>query len=119
MSIDAGIRRQMPTLQLVGLPGLPEVQTGDDLVALVVQAVRHAPVAVAAHDVFVITQKVISKAEGRLVRLDTVEPSAIARQWSAASGKDPRVVELVLREAVRIVRMDRGVLIAETRHGFV
>jgi len=119
MSIDPGVRPQVPTLHLVGLPGLPEVEAGDDLVALVVQAVRRAPLEVAAHDVFVITQKVVSKAEGRLVRLDTVEPSAIARQWSTVSGKDARVVELVLREAVRIVRMDRGVVIAETRHGFV
>ena len=119
MSLNAGIRPQVPTLYLVGLPGLPEVEAGDDLVALVVQAARHAALEVAAHDVFVITQKVVSKAEGRLVRLDTVEPSAIARQWSTVSGKDARVVELVLRESVRIVRMDRGVVIAETRHGFV
>jgi coenzyme F420-0:L-glutamate ligase/coenzyme F420-1:gamma-L-glutamate ligase len=118
MSIDAG-HPQMPALQLIGLAGLPEVEPGDDLVALVVEAVRGAPLEVAAQDVFVITQKVVSKAEGRLVPLDTVEPSALARQWSTASGKDARVVELVLREAVRIVRMDRGVLIAETRHGFV
>lgn len=118
MSIDAG-HPQLPVLHLVGLGGLPEVVAGDDLVGLVVQAVRRAPVEVAANDVFVIAQKVVSKAEGRLVPLDTVEPSALARQWSRLSGKDARVVELVLREAVRIVRMDRGVLIAETRHGLV
>jgi coenzyme F420-0:L-glutamate ligase/coenzyme F420-1:gamma-L-glutamate ligase len=117
MSIITGVRPQLPTLHLVGLPGLPEVAAGDDLVALIVQAVRRTPLEVSAGDVFVITQKIVSKAEGRLVRLDTVEPSALARQWSA--GKDPRVVELTLREAVRIVRMDRGVLIAETRHGLV
>jgi coenzyme F420-0:L-glutamate ligase/coenzyme F420-1:gamma-L-glutamate ligase len=109
----------MPALHLIGLSGLPEVVAGDDLVALVVETVRRAALEVAARDVFVIAQKVVSKAEGRLVRLDTVEPSAIARQWSKVSRKDPRVVELVLREAVRIVRMERGVLIAETRHGFV
>lgn len=109
----------MSTLQVVGLSRLPEVQAGDDLVALISHAVRAAPLEVAAHDVFVVTQKVVSKAEGRLVRLDTVEPSPFARRWSETSGKDARVVELVLREAARIVRMDRGVIIAETRHGFV
>ena len=119
MSINAGIGTQVPTLRLVGLPGFPEIKPGDDLAALVVRGVRRAGLDVTVGDVFVITQKIVSKAEGRLARLDAIEPSAIARQWSTASGKDPRVVELVLREAVRIVRMDRGVLIAETRHGFV
>jgi coenzyme F420-0:L-glutamate ligase/coenzyme F420-1:gamma-L-glutamate ligase len=119
MPINAGVRPPVPTLHLVGLPGLPEVEAGADLVALIEPVVRRAPLEVSAGDVFVITQKVVSKAEGRLVRLDTVEPSAIARQWSAAGGKDPRVIELALRETARIVRMDRGVLIAETRHGLV
>lgn len=116
MSID---RPPAPTLHVIGLPGLPEVEAGADLVALIERAVRRATLEVSAGDVFVITQKVVSKAEGRLVRLDSVEPSAIARHWSAASGKDPRVVELALREAARVVRMDRGVLIVETRHGLV
>lgn len=117
MSINADARPSPPTLHVLGVPGLPEVEAGDDLVSLITKAVRAVPLEVAARDVFVITQKVVSKAEGRLVRLDTVEPSALARQWSA--GKDPRVVELTLREAVRVVRMDRGVLIAETRRGLV
>jgi coenzyme F420-0:L-glutamate ligase/coenzyme F420-1:gamma-L-glutamate ligase len=119
MSINADVRPSPPTLHVLGVPGLPEVEAGDDLAGLITQAVRAVPLEVAARDVFVISQKVVSKAEGRLVRLDTVEPSALARQWSAAFGKDPRVIELTLREAVRVVRMDRGVLIAETRHGLV
>ena len=68
---------------------------------------------------FVVAQKVVSKAEGAIVRLDEVSPSAMAVRWAAETGKDPRLVEVVLRESRRIVRMDRGVLISETRHGFV
>src|SRR5262249_35471768 len=64
-------------------------------------------------------QKIVSKAEGRVVRLDSVKPSALAFQWASSHGKDPRMVEVVLRESARIVRMDRGVLITETRHGFI
>ena len=74
---------------------------------------------VAAGDVFVVAQKIVSKAEGRMVRLDSVEPSERAARWAAEYDKDPRLIELVLREASRIVRMDRGVIIAETRHGFI
>jgi coenzyme F420-0:L-glutamate ligase/coenzyme F420-1:gamma-L-glutamate ligase len=70
-------------------------------------------------DVLVVTQKIVSKAEGQLVDLTTIEPSALAMQWAERYEKDPRQIEVVLREAVRIVRMERGILIAETRHGFV
>jgi len=68
---------------------------------------------------FVVAQKVVSKAEGRIVRLDSVAPSTAALQWAEKYNKDPRMVEVVFREARRIVRMDRGVLIVETHHGFV
>ena len=70
-------------------------------------------------DVLVVTHKIVAKTEGRLVDLRTVEPSDFARRWAAAWGKDPRHIEVVLRESVRIVRMDRGILITQTRHGFV
>jgi coenzyme F420-0:L-glutamate ligase/coenzyme F420-1:gamma-L-glutamate ligase len=108
-----------PQVQIVGLTGLPEVRPGDDLVSLIVAAVRRAGLKVAPADVFVVAQKVVSKAEGRLVSLAEVTPSSLALQWARRVGRDPRIVELVLREAVRIVRMDRGVLICETAHGFV
>lgn len=106
-------------LQLFALPGLPEIERGSDLGALIADAVRRTRWGVEAGDVFVVAQKVVSKAEGALVRLDEVVPSALAIEWGAASGKDPRTVEVILREARRIVRMDRGILIVETRHGFV
>ncbi len=108
-----------PALRVIGVPGMPDVAPGDDLAGLTVAAVDKAGVRVDAGDVVVFTQKIVSKAEDRLVRLDALTPSTLARDWADAWGKDPRVVELVLQESVRIVRMARGVIIAETRHGFV
>lgn len=108
-----------PELRVFGLPGLPEVAPGDDLAQLIVAAVRRADLTIQAGDVFVVTHKIVSKAEGQLVRLAGVEPSPLAERWSAPFGKDARLFELVLRAARRVVRMDRGVLIAETPHGFV
>jgi coenzyme F420-0:L-glutamate ligase/coenzyme F420-1:gamma-L-glutamate ligase len=70
-------------------------------------------------DIVVVTQKIVSKAEGAIVLLEDVDPSALAREWAARWDKDPRVVEIVLRQSKRIVRMDRGVIIAETFHGLV
>jgi coenzyme F420-0:L-glutamate ligase/coenzyme F420-1:gamma-L-glutamate ligase len=106
-------------LHVFGLPGLPEVTRGADLARLIAGAAARADHRVDAGDVFVVAQKIVSKAEGAMVPLDTVTPSPLASQWAAAYGKDARVVEVVLRESRRIVRMDRGIVIAETRHGFV
>lgn len=106
-------------LRVFAVEGLPEVQEGDDLGALIVEAMRAQGTLLAAGDVVVVTQKIVSKAEGRVVDLATVEPSAFARRIAEAWEKDARQVEVVLRESRRIVRMDRGVLICETRHGLV
>lgn len=106
-------------IRILGIPGIPEIQPGDDLGGHIVAAIRAAGTSVAASDVIVVAQKVVSKAEGRLVRLDSVMPSDLALRWAREHQKDPRVIELVLRESRRIVRMERGVLIAETHHGFV
>ncbi|HXF51689.1 MAG TPA: coenzyme F420-0:L-glutamate ligase [Dehalococcoidia bacterium] len=106
-------------LRVFAVGGLPEVREGDDLGALIVDAMRAQGTPPATGDVVVVTQKVVSKAEGRVVDLATVEPSAFARQIADAWEKDARQVEVVLRESRRIVRMDRGVLICETRHGLV
>jgi coenzyme F420-0:L-glutamate ligase/coenzyme F420-1:gamma-L-glutamate ligase len=106
-------------IRILGIPGIPEIQAGNDLGATVIAAIRAAGIRPAASDVFVVAQKVVSKAEGRLVRLDSIEPSDMAVQWAGEHQKDPRVIELVLRESRRIVRMERGVLISETHHGFV
>jgi coenzyme F420-0:L-glutamate ligase/coenzyme F420-1:gamma-L-glutamate ligase len=106
-------------LHLFAVAGLPEVARGADLGGLIAEGVGRSGRGVESGDVFVIAQKVVSKAEGAVVRLDEVVPSAMAIQWAAEAGKDPRVIEVILRETRRIVRMDRGLLIAETRHGFV
>jgi coenzyme F420-0:L-glutamate ligase/coenzyme F420-1:gamma-L-glutamate ligase len=106
-------------LHIFALPGIPDIVPGADLGALIGDATMRGGRAVAPGDVFVVAQKIVSKAEGALVRLDEVAPSPLAVQWAVAHDKDPRVIEVTLRESRRIVRMDRGVLIAETHHGFV
>jgi coenzyme F420-0:L-glutamate ligase/coenzyme F420-1:gamma-L-glutamate ligase len=111
--------RRGTQLTMVGLPGIPEVRPGDDLAGLIIAAAARDGCALQSGDVLVIAQKVVSKAEGRLVPLADVMPSGVAREFAESWGKDPRVVEIVLREAKRIVRMDRGLIIAETNHGFI
>ena len=106
-------------LHIFAVPGIPDVEPGDDVGALITSAVARAGDTIAAGDVVVVAQKIVSKAEGAVVRLDEVAPSPRAAEWAAAWGKDPRVVEVVLRESRRIVRMERGILIAETLHGFI
>ena len=101
-------------MRVLPVEGIPEVRPGDDLAALVAEAAD-----VRADDIVVVTHKIVSKAEGRLVDLRTVEPSALAKAFAARHGKDPRQIEVVLRESRRIVRMDRGLIISETHHGFV
>jgi coenzyme F420-0:L-glutamate ligase/coenzyme F420-1:gamma-L-glutamate ligase len=105
-------------LRLTPLRGLPMVAPGDDLAALLAEAAAREAL-VLSSGVLVVCQKVVSKAEGRLVPLASVEPSAEARQFAQEHAKDPRHIEVILRETQRIVRRGHGVLICETRHGFV
>jgi coenzyme F420-0:L-glutamate ligase/coenzyme F420-1:gamma-L-glutamate ligase len=108
------------TIAIIPIPGLPMIEPGMALDALLGDAIDGARVGVKAQDVVVVCQKVISKAEGALVQLDDVEPSPFALQLaSQTQGKDPRAVEVVLRQTKRIVRNDRGHLIVETAHGWV
>ena len=113
-------------VRIVGLSTLPEVRSGDDLAHLILEAAAREdvglptePAGLRSGDVVAVTQKVVSKAERRLVDLGEVEPSPFAQRLAQQTDKDPRLVEVVLRESRRIVRMDRGVLIVETHHGFV
>ena len=108
-----------PSIQIIPLAGLPEIAPGDDLSRLIAEAVKKQDLRVAEGDLFVVAQKIVSKAEGRIIRLDSIQPSKRAEQWAAEYQKDARVIELVLSEASRIVRMERGVIVAETQHGFV
>jgi coenzyme F420-0:L-glutamate ligase/coenzyme F420-1:gamma-L-glutamate ligase len=108
-----------PELRVIGLGGLPDVREGDDLAALIVAAAEGQGIGLVEGDVLVVTQKIVSKAEGRVVALAEVEPGAEAVRLARETEKDPRVVELILRESRRIVRQAGPVLITETRHGFV
>jgi coenzyme F420-0:L-glutamate ligase/coenzyme F420-1:gamma-L-glutamate ligase len=107
------------SIEIIALAGLPEIAPGDDLSHLIAEAVKRQDLRISAGDIFIVAHKIVSKAEGKIVRLDSIQPSQRAEQWAAQYQKDPRVIELVLREASRIVRMERGVIVAETRHGFV
>lgn len=111
--------REPAEIRVIPLPLRDEIVPGADLAAFVTALIEQRSERLTSEDVLVVTQKAVSKAEGRIVRLADVEPSAFARAYAAEHGKDPRQVEVVLRESRRIVRMDRGILIAETRHGFV
>jgi coenzyme F420-0:L-glutamate ligase/coenzyme F420-1:gamma-L-glutamate ligase len=106
-------------LEIVALPGIPIVQPGDDLAALIGAGLRRAELTLRAGDVLVVASKLVSRAEGRFVELATVEPSPRAHELAAVVGKDPRHVELVLRESVAVSRVTRGVLIVRHRLGFV
>lgn len=128
------------SIRIWGLEGIPEIQPGDNLCRIICTALERSRSStrdlgsklngpeptpgqhtklVLPRTVFVVAQKIISKAEGRIVQLESVQPSVQAKDWAAQYHKDARMVEVVLREARRIVRMDRGILIAETHHGFI
>ena len=106
-------------LRVYGLDGIPEVRAGDNLVDTITDSLSASGLRLETGDVLVVTHKIVSKSEGRLVDLTTIEPSALALDFAERFGKDARQVEVVLRESVRVVRMERGVLITETRHGFI
>ena len=107
-----------PKLSLLALPGLPSVQPGDDIADLLVAVLDDAGIVLQDGDVLVIAQKIVSKAEGRRVRLEDVIPGPRALDVAEATGKDPRLVELILAESEGISRMAPGVLIVRHRLGF-
>jgi coenzyme F420-0:L-glutamate ligase/coenzyme F420-1:gamma-L-glutamate ligase len=106
-------------LRIVALPGFPQISGGDDLAALTAEATMRAGLSLRSDDVLVFAQKVISKAEGRRVDLRTVAPSARALEVARTVQKDPRLVELILRESRRVVRCAKDVLIVEHRLGLI
>ncbi len=106
-------------LSVFGLPGFPEVSRGANLAALIAQSIRESNLEVKDKDIFVVAQKIVSKAEGQVLKLADIEPSAKAQRWARDQGKDARLVEVVLRESKRVLRMERGLLIVETQHGFI
>lgn len=106
-------------LHLYAITGIPPVRPGDDLAELIAAAMRQLGLAMRQGDIVVVAHKVVSKAEGRLVDLRTVQPSPEAQRLAEQSDKDPRLCELILRESRAILRVRRGLVIAEHRLGFV
>ena len=108
-----------PRYEIVGIEGLPEVRAGDDVGRLIVDAAAGQRTPLDNGDIVVVGQKIVSKAEGRVVRLADVEPSPVATAMAAGLAKDPRLLEVILRESRRVVRMDKTVIITETHHGWI
>lgn len=106
-------------IRIFPLRGVPEIKTGDDLAQIISDVIRKQGGRIEEGDVLVIAQKIVSKAEGRIVRLAEIKPSARACEWATRHQKDARLVEVVLLEAAGIVKMERGLIVARTRHGFV
>src|SRR6266481_6878790 len=109
----------MQPLSLTAIEGIPMIKRGDDLAAVIVDALTTMGLQLHHGDILTVCQKIVSKAEGRLVSLKDIEPSPLARQFAARWDKDPREVEWVMRQTNRIVRMDNAVLIVETGPGWV
>lgn len=108
-----------PALTVHPLPGMPEIRPGDDLPGLLLSALGSEGLTLQPGDVVVVAQKVVSKAEGSRAALTGITPRLWAQRWAKQWSKDARQVELVLRESRRVVRAERGILVCETRHGFV
>ncbi len=107
------------SLKVFTVPRIPLIQPGDDIAQLILEGFDKEGGHLEEGDVVVIAQKIVSKAEGRVVSLKKVDPSPRALDWAGKHGKDPKVVEVVLRESRRLVRWERGVLIAETPQGYI
>ncbi len=106
-------------MQAIALDNLPLIKEGDDLAEMIFRAATEKGVAFEDSDIIVVTEKIVSKAEGRVVELDKVKPSKKARRLAKLTQKDPRVVELILREAKEILALGTNFIVVETKHGFV
>src|SRR5438309_2474030 len=106
-------------IEIVALSNMPEVRRGDDLAALISDAAKIEQQPIDNTLVLAVAQKIVSKAEGAIADLREIQPSALARSWASEWGKDPRMIELILSQTRRILKMDRGILITETRLGHV
>lgn len=109
----------MASLTLTTLPGIPLIHPGDDLASIIFAALGQAQIALKDGDILVLAQKIVSKAEGRMVHLSEVSPSARACELGQLTGKDPRLVELILSESREVLRVRPGTMIVEHRLGFV
>ncbi len=108
-----------PKVEVIGVAGMPIVKPGDDLPRLIVEAAERQGTPIRDGDIIIVSHIIVSRAEGRMVNLREVKPSPFAENVAESLGKDPRLVEVILRESRSIVRMGRGHLITEARQGFV
>lgn len=106
-------------IRIIGVKGIPEISKGDDVGEIIVDALRKHDDVLKDNDIVVVTQKIISKAEGRIRALDSYKPSKRAVKLAAELGKDPKQVQAILEESRRIVKAERGIIIAETKHGLI
>jgi len=106
-------------IQITPITGIGEIPPGTDLGSLIFTALQAQQLTLQQGDILVVTQKIVSKAEGRIIDLSEIEPSPFAQIVAAQGKKDPQHIEVVLRESKRVVRMDHGVLVTETPHGFI
>lgn len=106
-------------LCLIALPGIPEIESGASLSELLLAAMSRASMNFQPHDIFVLAQKIVSKAEGRKVVLASITPSARAQTIANEAHKDPRIVELMLRESIKVLRVKPGIIITEHKLGFI
>ncbi len=119
MNPSLGKKERVPEIRIIGVPGLPEIRPGDRIPILLQARLQALRLKLKPGDILLITQKIISKAEGAVVDLRTVTPSPFALDFARRTQKDPCLVEVVLQQSRRIVRMDRDILICETRHGWI
>ncbi|HEY4034169.1 MAG TPA: coenzyme F420-0:L-glutamate ligase [Ktedonobacteraceae bacterium] len=106
-------------IRIIPIKGIGEISPGADLGSIIYEALPDQDLILEQGDILVVTQKIVSKAEGRIVHLTDIQPSPLAHTIAEQGQKDARHVEVVLRESKRIVRMDRGIIISETHHGFI
>src|SRR4029077_3921193 len=110
---------QSRDLRIIPVPLADEIRSGDSLAEKLVRALKHLNLELRIGDILIVKHKIVSKAEGQLVPLDKIRPSASSRAWARRYKLDARVTEVALAESRRVVRRKRGVLITETRHGLI
>jgi coenzyme F420-0:L-glutamate ligase / coenzyme F420-1:gamma-L-glutamate ligase len=118
-SLRRSIENLSSEIRLIPIRGIPEIRPGDDLGLMIVRAAEKMRLILSDGDIIAIAQKVVSKAEGRLVNLESVSPSELAIEIANKQRRDPRMIEVILSESAKIVRADDRILIVETKHGFV